>query len=84
MEQVYKLLNQLKKKYPHTAKYYIKHKMTGKQNKKNAYTLMAGELEVIEYLMDKVAIIIKYLNGKKVKLDDDDVKKYVIDNVIRQ
>ena len=34
--------------------------------------------------MDKIAIIIKYLNGKKVKLDDDDVKKYVIDNVIRQ
>ena len=45
---------------------------------------MAGELEVIEYLMDKIAIIIKYLNGKKVKMDDDDVKKYVIDNVIRQ
>ena len=84
MEQVYKLLNQLKKKYPHTANYYNKHKMTGKQNKKNAYTLMAGELEVIEYLMDKIAIIIKYLNGKKVKMDDDDVKKYVIDNVIRQ
>tara|TARA_B100000795_G_C22802759_1_gene442849 strand:- start:3590 stop:4753 length:1164 start_codon:yes stop_codon:yes gene_type:complete len=83
MEQVNKLLNQIKKKYPHTANYYNKHKMTGPQNKKNAYTLMAGELEVIEDLMDKVTIIIKYLNGKKVKLYDD-VEKYVLDNIIRQ
>jgi hypothetical protein len=83
MEQVNKLLNQIKKKYPHTAKYYNKHKMTGPQNKKNAYTLMAGELEVIEDLMDKVTIIIKYLKGKKVKLYDD-VEKYVLDNIIRQ
>ena len=84
MNQIYKLLEQMKKKYPHTKNYYIKHKTKGSQNKKNAYTILAGELEIIEKLMNKVTIIMKYLKGQHVSLEYSDVEKYITDNVIRQ
>jgi hypothetical protein len=84
MNQIYKLLEQMKKKYPHTKNYYIKHKTKGSQNKKNAYTILAGELEIIEKLMNKVTIIMKYLKGQHVSLEYSDVEKYISDNVIRQ
>ncbi len=84
MQQIYKLLEQMKKKYPHTKNYYIKHKTKGSQNKKNAYTILAGELEIIEELMNKVTIIMKYLKGQNVNLEYNDVEKYISDNVIRQ
>ena len=34
MQFVYELLNEMKKKYPHTKNYYLKHKEKGSQNKK--------------------------------------------------
>ena len=84
MQFVYELLDQMKKKYPHTKNYYLKHKEKGSQNKKNAYTIMAGELKIIEELLNKVSLIIKYLSGKKVKIEYDDVNKYILNNIIRQ
>lgn len=84
MQFIYKLLNEMKKKYPHTKNYYLKHKEKGSQNKKNAYTIMAGELNIIEELLNKISLIIKYLSGKKVKIEYDDVNKYILNNIIRQ
>ena len=84
MKTIYKLLEQLKKKYPHTKNYYIKNKTKGSQNKKNAYTIISGELTVIEELMKKIKIIIDYLNGKNVDFQYNDVEKYLVSNVIRQ
>ena len=84
MQIIYKLLDQMKKKYPHTKNYYLKHKQKGSQNKKNAYTIIAGELNIIEELLNKVSLIIKYLSGKKVKIEYDDVNKYILNNIIRQ
>ena len=84
MQFVYELLNEMKKKYPHTKNYYLKHKEKGSQNKKNAYTIMAGELKIIEELLNKVSLIIKYLSGKKVKIEYEDVNKYILNNIIRQ
>lgn len=81
---IYKLLNEMKKKYPHTKNYYIKNKVKGSQNKKNAYTLMVGELEIIELLLKKTSVLIQYLSGKKVKIEYDDVNKYILNNIIRQ
>ena len=45
---------------------------------------MAGELKIIEELLNKVSLIIKYLSGKKVKIEYEDVNKYILNNIIRQ
>ena len=84
MKFIYKLLTQVKKKYPHTKNYYNKNKVKGSQNKKNAYTLIVGEINVLDNLLKKVYLIIKYLNGFQVTIENKDVKKYVVDNIIRQ
>ena len=84
MQYVLKLLMQLKKKYPHTKNYYNKHKTKGSQNKKNAYTLLAAELDIIESLIEKVTIIIKYLSKKQVDFKYKDVESYIVEHFIRQ
>ena len=48
------------------------------------YTLIAGEINVLENLLKKVYLVIKYLNGFQVTIENKDVKKYVVDNIIRQ
>ena len=83
-EQIFKLLKQVKKKYPHTKRYYDNHKNTNNQNKKNAYTIISGELNLIDTLLEKIMIIIKYLNNRKVSLKYSDVEKYILENIIRQ
>ena len=84
MQYILKLLIHIKKKYPHTKNYYNKNKTKGSQNKKNAYTLLAAELDIIESLIEKVSIIIKYLNRKEVDFKYKDVESYIVEHFIRQ
>lgn len=84
MQYILKLLIHIKKKYPHTKNYYNKNKTKGSQNKKNAYTLLAAELNIIESLIEKVSIIIKYLSRKEVDFKYKDVESYIVEHFIRQ
>ena len=55
----------------------------GSQNKKNAYTLISGEIELINKLLEKISIIIKYLNGEQIDLKYEDIKYMIHNNIIR-
>ena len=58
-------LNELKSLYPHSKKFYESYKKIKNQNKKNAYTLMFNELDIIDTLSEKFKILLDVFNNKK-------------------
>lgn len=74
------LINILKRKkrgYNHSLSFYKKNKKSGSLNKRNAYTLLSDELEILEGLLSKAKHALSYLRGEKVSILNDDLKKYV-------
>ena len=72
-----KILKRMRKKYIHSESYYKKYKDRGSLNKRNAYILILQELSIINNLLEKVNIILKYLRGDNVEINDHDIKSYV-------
>jgi len=83
LKAILDLLQQIKKGFPHTKKYYDRYKNSKNQNKSNAYTYISQELKVIETLIEKMQILIKYLSGKKVNPKYNDIKNYILNNIER-
>ena len=76
MRELKRILTVMKKKYPKNLSFYKQNMKKGKRNKKNAYTFVYMELQIIEDYIKKINLILNYLHGKKSKINHKDVNEY--------